>query len=79
MVDLRARALIEQPIGELTTGDEYQAIVEALESDVMLTKVIDISGSSPRFGEGEFRVFLRHLLERSTTRRQASLARARAP
>lgn len=65
LVDRQARALIEEPLREFTAADEYQAIVDALWSDVRLTEVIELPEFIPKpHTEQEFRDFLRRLLER---------------
>lgn len=65
LVDRRARALIEEPLDELTTDDEYRAIDEALRSHVQLSRVITLPDFiTERHSEQDFRDFLRRLLER---------------
>jgi hypothetical protein len=51
------RALLEEPLFDLTEAEEYDAIVAALQSDATLTAV-----DPDRHGEAEFRDFLRRLL-----------------
>lgn len=70
LVDRRARALIEEPLVDLTAADEYQAIVEALQSSVRLTRVIELpNGGRDRHSEQGFRDFLGRLLARMDTLR----------
>lgn len=65
LVDRRARALIEEPLVELRPIDEYEAIVEALQSSAKLTEVIRLPEFIPEpHSEQDFRDFLRRLTER---------------
>jgi hypothetical protein len=69
LVERRARALIEEPLGELTTEDEYQAIVEALDSDARLSTVIRLPEWIKGHSEQEFRDFLQQLLDQLDAKR----------
>ncbi|MQA86276.1 MAG: hypothetical protein GEV03_16985 [Streptosporangiales bacterium] len=70
LVDRRARALIEEPLVDLTAADEYQAIVEALQSSATLTDVIKLPDPCrDRHSEQGFRDFLSRLLARMDTLR----------
>ncbi len=59
LVDRRARALLEEPVVDLTPEQEYRAISEALASGANLTEPIP-----GQHGEQEFREFLQRLLAR---------------
>lgn len=70
LVDRRARALIEEPLRELTVEEEYRAIDEALRSGAQLTSVIALPDFiTERHSEQDFRDFLRRLLNRLDTMR----------
>lgn len=57
LVHRRARALVEEPLVDLSAADEYQAITEALASHASLTESI-----SEAHSESEIRDFLQRLL-----------------
>lgn len=65
LVDRRARALIDEPLGELSAADEYRALEEALCSRARLSDIIQ-GGELPAEQDGEhrFRDFLRRILTR---------------
>ncbi|MGH3427820.1 MAG: hypothetical protein ACRDQZ_09685 [Mycobacteriales bacterium] len=69
LAERRARALIEEPLGELTIEEEYQAIVEALGSDATLTRVIELPEWIKGHTEQEFRDFLQRLLNQLDAKR----------
>lgn len=64
LIDRRARALLAEPLADLTPEDEYRAISAALASDAWLTERVP----EPH-GEQEFRDFLQRVRARMDAKR----------